>query len=128
MSRTPWIVLLWLVCACATEPASRDALAQRNHGMLKATLENGLEVILVDLPDVGARYQRAADVLQDLLHAAERPVVRRTSERPAAVPPGEPVVPPWPRPRETPQPRFCWHCRKPLHARSDRCPFCGEAQ
>ena len=30
--------------------------------------------------------------------------------------------------RETPLPRFCWHCRKPLHARSDRCPFCGEAQ
>jgi len=25
-------------------------------------------------------------------------------------------------------PRFCWQCRKPLHARSDRCPFCGEAQ
>ena len=23
-------------------------------------------------------------------------------------------------------PRFCWNCRKPLHARSDRCPFCGE--
>jgi len=32
------------------------------------------------------------------------------------------------RGRETPQPRFCWHCRKPLHARTDRCPFCGEAQ
>ena len=30
--------------------------------------------------------------------------------------------------RETPQPRFCWHCRKPLHARTDRCPFCNEAQ
>jgi predicted amidophosphoribosyltransferase len=30
--------------------------------------------------------------------------------------------------REAPQPRFCWHCRKPLHARSDRCPFCGEGQ
>ena len=30
--------------------------------------------------------------------------------------------------REAPQPRFCWQCRKPLHARSDRCPFCGEAQ
>ena len=30
--------------------------------------------------------------------------------------------------REAPQPRFCWHCRKPLHARSHRCPFCGEAQ
>jgi hypothetical protein len=32
------------------------------------------------------------------------------------------------RARETPQPRFCWHCRKPLHARTDRCPFCGEVQ
>jgi len=30
--------------------------------------------------------------------------------------------------RETPQARFCWHCRKPLHARTDRCPFCGETQ
>ena len=29
--------------------------------------------------------------------------------------------------REAPPPRFCWHCRKPLHARTDRCPFCGEA-
>jgi hypothetical protein len=32
------------------------------------------------------------------------------------------------RARETPLPRFCWHCRKPLHARTDRCPFCGESQ
>jgi hypothetical protein len=30
--------------------------------------------------------------------------------------------------REAPPARFCWHCRKPLHARSARCPFCGEAQ
>ena len=30
--------------------------------------------------------------------------------------------------RETPPARFCWHCRKPLHARTDRCPFCGESQ
>ena len=30
--------------------------------------------------------------------------------------------------REAPQSRFCWHCNKPLHARADRCPFCGEAQ
>ena len=30
--------------------------------------------------------------------------------------------------RETPQARFCWQCRKPLHARSDRCPFCNEKQ
>ena len=25
-------------------------------------------------------------------------------------------------------PKFCWHCRKPLHARASRCPFCSEAQ
>ena len=24
--------------------------------------------------------------------------------------------------------RFCWQCHKPLHARTDRCPFCGENQ
>jgi hypothetical protein len=32
------------------------------------------------------------------------------------------------RQRDTPSARFCWHCRKPLHARTDRCPFCGESQ
>lgn len=30
--------------------------------------------------------------------------------------------------RVTPQPSFCRQCRKPLQARTDRCPFCGEAQ
>jgi hypothetical protein len=32
------------------------------------------------------------------------------------------------RARAVPQARFCWHCRKALHARTDRCPFCGESQ
>jgi hypothetical protein len=32
------------------------------------------------------------------------------------------------RARDTPQPSFCWHCRKPLQARTAKCPFCGEAQ
>jgi predicted amidophosphoribosyltransferase len=32
------------------------------------------------------------------------------------------------RARESISGRFCWHCRKPLHARADRCPFCGESQ
>ncbi len=82
-------------------------------------------------PDPAARYQRAADLLEALLRAAERPPGRRTTERPAPAgptPAPQPSQPPWNRPRDTPQPRFCWHCRKPLHARSDRCPFCGEAQ
>ena len=30
--------------------------------------------------------------------------------------------------RETPAAGFCWHCHKPLHARSSRCPFCDENQ
>ena len=30
--------------------------------------------------------------------------------------------------REAPAARFCWQCRKPLHARTDRCPFCNEKQ
>jgi hypothetical protein len=32
------------------------------------------------------------------------------------------------RSRETPQATFCWHCRKPLQARTSKCPFCGEMQ
>jgi serine/threonine-protein kinase len=84
-------------------------------------------------PEVTLRYQTAAEVLDDLLGAAERPAPRRTTNRLArvAVPAPElapPSAPAWSRNPETPRPRFCWHCRKPLHARSDRCPFCGEAQ
>jgi UDP-N-acetylmuramate: L-alanyl-gamma-D-glutamyl-meso-diaminopimelate ligase len=30
--------------------------------------------------------------------------------------------------RDVPKKGFCWNCRKPLHARSDTCPFCGEGQ
>jgi serine/threonine-protein kinase len=81
-------------------------------------------------PDVNERYQRAADVLEDLLSGADRPTPRLTSDRPgqqAALEP-TPAQAAWPRARENPQPRFCWKCNKPLHARTDRCPFCGEAQ
>jgi eukaryotic-like serine/threonine-protein kinase len=86
-------------------------------------------------PDVSARYQRAGDLLDDLL-AARGLAPARGPSRPA---PGDPSatspraedvqeIQARLRARETPQPRFCWHCRKPLHARSARCPFCGEAQ
>jgi serine/threonine-protein kinase len=89
-------------------------------------------------PDVGARYQRASELLDDLLAVRSGPktprsVARRTTARasaPTVTPPVEDVqdIHTRLRARETPQPRFCWHCRKPLHARSARCPFCGEAQ
>jgi eukaryotic-like serine/threonine-protein kinase len=78
-------------------------------------------------PDVPARYQRASDLLTDVL-AARSKGSRRVSA--ASEPESEELqdVQTRLRAREAPAPRFCWHCRKPLHARSDRCPFCGEAQ
>ncbi len=76
-------------------------------------------------PDIHARYQRATDLLNDVLAARSR-----TARRPAPALEGGTAedIQTRLRAREAPQPRFCWHCRKPLHARSDRCPFCGEAQ
>ncbi len=86
-------------------------------------------------PDLGARYQRASDLLADILSLGRT----SSSRRPARVAAGDATgaggaaaqlhdIHSRLRARETPQSRFCWHCRKPLHARSDRCPFCGEAQ
>jgi len=85
-------------------------------------------------PDIHNRYQRASDLLDDVL-AARGAGTRRASTR--STPVGEPAAQASDdvqeihnrlKARESPQPRFCWHCRKPLHARSDRCPFCGEGQ
>jgi serine/threonine protein kinase len=90
-------------------------------------------------PDLSARYQRAADLLADMLDFAhelrglgggrtpeERPVHR--GSRRAVDDPSPAAVASRLRQRDTPAPRFCWQCRKPLHARTDRCPFCGESQ
>lgn len=84
-------------------------------------------------PEIHARYQRASDLLDDVL-AARGAGPRRT---PRLTPPGDSAaavedevqeIHSRLKAREAPLPRFCWHCRKPLHARSGRCPFCGEAQ
>jgi serine/threonine-protein kinase len=88
-------------------------------------------------PDLTQRYQRAPDLLTDLLalHAADRAPLPARGDTPPLGPGARvPLDAPPPdvaarlRPREAPAPRFCWQCRKPLHARTDRCPFCGEAQ
>ena len=84
-------------------------------------------------PQIHDRYQRAHELLDDVL-AARSGGGRRTPHAPASDPDAAAVVDVAQeiqsrlKAREAPQPRFCWHCRKPLHARSDRCPFCGEAQ
>ena len=80
-------------------------------------------------PEVTARYQRAGDLLEDVLAA-----------RPRRTPPPAPVAEPARaredaqgiqsrlKARDVPAARFCWQCRKPLHARADKCPFCNEKQ
>ena len=82
-------------------------------------------------PEVGARYQRAAELLEDVLAARSR-TSRRTPRRASladeVLPDDVQEIQSRLKAREHPQARFCWHCRKPLHARSDRCPFCGERQ
>ncbi len=80
-------------------------------------------------PDPIERYQRASGLLNDLL-AAREPVPRRATRR-AGTATADPTVAEIQsrlKARETPPARFCWHCRKPLHARTDRCPFCNETQ
>jgi eukaryotic-like serine/threonine-protein kinase len=86
-------------------------------------------------PEIATRYQRAADLLQDVLAARSAPTSRRTPlpstiETPGArtVRDDSPGIQQRLRAREAPAARFCWQCRKPLHARTDRCPFCNEQQ
>jgi serine/threonine protein kinase len=107
--------------------------------------------------DVSARYQRAEDLLNDLL-AGRRDLVRRPPPERAVSPPvgvaarssyafvdsePAPAVPKSVatvrveaartsrsriRTREIATSRFCWNCRKPLPAKARRCPFCSETQ
>ena len=88
-------------------------------------------------PEVTDRYQRAGEVLADLdeIRAGRRltpasasPIPPDGSESSSA--PSEEMrgIRARLRSRTTPSAGFCWHCRKPLHARADHCPFCGEAQ
>jgi len=83
-------------------------------------------------PALAVRYARASDVLHDVL-AARAAGPRRVSRRGGGGgSKGEETVGDIQarlRARDdAPAPRFCWHCSKPLHARADKCPFCGEAQ
>jgi hypothetical protein len=77
--------------------------------------------------DVTHRYQRASELLADLL--AGSTVSRRARPPdPASRMPDAEEIHSRLRARETPQASFCWHCRKPLQARTSTCPFCGEHQ
>ena len=78
-------------------------------------------------PEIHHRYQRASELLDDVLAARASPRRPPQAEADGGREDSQDIHSRL-KARETPQPRFCWHCRKPLHARSDRCPFCGEAQ
>lgn len=104
---------------------------RRRHPQIPQVIE---DIVMRSLAgDVAARYPRAEDLLSDILNA-RKDLVRRPAA--AAVPAASPVHPaPVNRPalsrvrtREISAGRFCWNCRKPLPARSSRCPFCGETQ
>jgi len=83
-------------------------------------------------PDLTVRYSRPSEVLEDVLAARE--TVRRPGRaaRPGRGDGGRvdsvADIQSRLRARDTPQPSFCWHCRKPLQARTAKCPFCGEVQ
>jgi serine/threonine-protein kinase len=78
-------------------------------------------------PEITARYQRASELLDEVL-AARGGSGHRTPRTGSDASSDVEEIQTRLKAREAPQPRFCWQCRKPLHARSDRCPFCGEAQ
>ena len=77
-------------------------------------------------PHIGQRYQRASDMLDDLI--AERPAPAWASARRGRAAVDIAPATATPAGRAIPTARFCWHCQKPLHARTDRCPFCRELQ
>jgi eukaryotic-like serine/threonine-protein kinase len=77
-------------------------------------------------PEIHARYQRAGDLMDDVL--AARSTVRPTPRPSPTTSATAEDIQTRLKAREAPRPRFCWHCRKPLHARADPCPFCGEKQ
>ena len=87
-------------------------------------------------PAVGERYQRAGELLDDLLAARSKwaavrtvhPAESQAASRPQTATANMQEIQGRLRAREAPAARFCWHCRKPLHSRTDTCPFCGEAQ
>ena len=94
----------------------------RNRAIPKAINDIVLRALS---PDLTVRYAGAEGLLQDVL-AAREPGTARAIPRAAAGQAAD--IQTRLRARQTPQAKFCWHCSKPLQARTGRCPFCGEAQ
>ena len=83
-------------------------------------------------PSLSERYTRAAAVLEDVLAAKDagpKRVKRARAAGSSRAGDSSGEIQARLRARDdAPMARFCWHCSKPLHARTDKCPFCGESQ
>ena len=86
-------------------------------------------------PDLGKRYQRAGQLRTDLECCREtgrdrhQPPLSPATAQGAVRTDGHALgVQSRSKTGKGPLTRFCWQCNKPLHARTDRCPFCGETQ
>ena len=123
-------------------PGDLDRLQRGELVRSPRLLNNAIPTDLADVvlkalaPAVTDRYQRAADLMADLelLRSRRRvtpprgmPAHSSTAGDSAATSVARDIHARL-RPRATPVAGFCWHCRKPLHARANRCPFCHEAQ
>ena len=87
-------------------------------------------------PDLPSRYQSAGDLLVDLQASRKRRERRAVTSQvgiSSTHPSGHLTVSRTDvrgqsRATDTATAPFCWQCHKPLHARADQCPFCGEIQ
>ena len=82
-------------------------------------------------PELSRRYQQASDFLLDLascqagLHSGHTTVPKMVGNDASDEVRG---IQNRLKARDTLLGGFCWKCHKPLHARTDRCPFCNEIQ
>ena len=113
----------------------RSGQLVRPPHLINSTIPRDLSNVVMKAlaPEVTDRYQRAGDLLADLedVRARRRVTPVATNQSPGTSFAGELSKRDGPSPhrRQTqPVPSFCWRCRKPLHARANRCPFCGESQ
>jgi serine/threonine protein kinase len=99
---------------------------ERNRKIPKGISDIVMKAMAAEIP---SRYQRGSEVLEAVL-AARAPRAAARHAAPLEIDTGENAedIQARLKAREAPQPRFCWRCRKALHARNDKCPFCGEPQ
>ncbi len=107
----------------------------RPPGLVNGAIPPELDDVVMKAlaPELSDRYGNTAELLADLdgIRAARRAPAPRPAGPPRAAPaarvrrtPGRTPG----RPRTSPSTAFCWYCNKPLPARAERCPFCGERQ